>query len=235
MRKIRPQDVRQDFATLVAERVAHFQRVEAGLRGSQHEKRDVSILSETTLHGVYVAFECFLSDLFLAYMNRDFSQYQNTLSAKIANSTRDRFGAWAQARISFTAVAHMSVDRIEALIDPDSYNLTFKNVESLKQKANEWIAAPFRNAIAGLNDSDTHLIDAVHAIRNFVAHQSPSAKDRMNEELSTVVTGPGCPNLHLGRGTNDIHDVGSFLKTNAGGQRRVLRCVQRLGAIAATL
>lgn len=235
MRKVRPQDVKQDFANFVAERLAYFQRVETALLGTQHEKRDISTLAETTLHAVYVAFECFLSDLFLAYMNRDFSQYQSTLIAKIASSNRDKFGQWAESRVSFARVAHMKVEQIESILDPESYNLTFKSVNVLKQRAAEWLAAPLRNGITGISEPDSRLIDCVHAIRNFIAHQSPNAKSLMNSALATVVQGNACPNIHLGRGAHDVHDIGAFLKSSMAGQRRVQRYADRLSAIAATL
>lgn len=235
MRKVRPQDVRQDFAGFVAERLAHFVRLEQAVAGSPHEKRDMSTLSETTLHAVYVGFERFVSDLFLAYMNRDFSQYQATVSARIATSTQGKFGAWAAGRTTFAPVAHLSVDRIESIVDQDSYNLTFKDVATMKQRAAEWLAVPHRNAIAALNDPDVRLIDTIHAIRNFVAHQSSSSKGRMNAALATVVTGPACPNAHLGRAANEVHDVGAFLKASWLGQRRITRYVNRIAGIAATL
>jgi len=235
MRKVRPQDVKQDFADFVAEPLAYFQRVEALLLGTQHEKRDISTLSETTLHAVYVAFECFLSDLFLAYMNRDFSQYQSTLRAKISSSNREKFGQWAESRISFSTVAHIKIEQIESILDPESFNVTFKSVEVLKQRAIEWLAVPLRNGITGISAPDARLIDCVHAIRNFIAHQSPNAKSRMNSALATVTQGNTCPNLHLGRGAHDVHDIGAFLKSSLAGQRRVQRYAARLAAIAATL
>lgn len=235
MRKVRPQDVKQAFADFVAERLAYFQRVETSLLGTQHEKRDISILSETALHAVYVAFECFLSDLFLAYMNRDFSQYQLTLRTKIANSNREKFGQWAESRISFSTVAHIKIEQIESILDPDNFNLTFKSVDVLKQRANDWLAVPLRNGITAITAPDTRLIDSVHAIRNFIAHQSPNAKSRMNSALATIVQGNTCPNIHLGRGAHDIHDIGAFLKSSLAGQRRVQRYAARLATIAATL
>lgn len=235
MRKIRPQDVKQDFADFVDERLEYFQRVETLLLGTQHEKRDISILSETTLHAVYVAFECFLSDLFLAYMNRDFSQYQATLKTKIANSNREKFGQWAESRLSFSTVAHVKIEQIESILDPDSYNLTFKSVDVLKQRANDWLAVPLRNGITGISAPDTRLIDCVHAIRNFIAHQSPNAKNQMNSALATVTQGHACPNLYLGRGVHVVHDIGAFLKSSIAGQRRVQRYATRLAAVAATL
>ena len=235
MRKIRPQDVKSDFATFVAERIQHFDRLSNALKGSAHEKRDLTTLAEVTLHSVYVAFECFLSDLLLAYINRDPSQYQTNLEGRMRSSIQSKFGAWAENRMGFVAKKHVTADEIEAALDPDSYNLTFKDTATLKQRCTEWVAQPYRNSIVGLSDADCRLIDTVHAVRNFIAHRSQNAKTTMNDRLRTVVTGPFCPNQNLARGAHDIHDVGSFLKSKVGGTIRMKLFVARLEAIAAGL
>ncbi|MEY4756056.1 MAG: hypothetical protein RJA34_954 [Pseudomonadota bacterium] len=233
MRKIRPQDVRGDFALLVEERLQHFDRLASALKGSAHEKRDLTTLTEVTLHSVYVAFECFLSDLLLAYINRDPSQYQSNLENRLRASVQSKFGPWAEGRMAFTTTKHIKVDELEVALDPDSYNLTFKDVATLKLRCAEWVAAPYKNAIVNMTDTDTLLIDTVHAIRNFIAHRSPNAKRIMNDRLATVVSGPACPNLNLSRGVHDIHDIGSFLKAKIGGEMRIKMFVLRLKAIAA--
>jgi hypothetical protein len=57
----------------------------------------------------------------------------------------------------------------------------------------------------------------------------------MNDMLLTVSTGPACRNASLPRGNHEIHDVGAYLKSVDGGQRRVVTYIERLRAIAATL
>lgn len=235
MRKVRPQDVRDDFDQLVSERMDHFDRVEARLIGTPNEKRDLSILSETTLHSSYVAFECFLSDLLLAYINRDFSQYQNNLGAKVNASVSAKFGEWTAGRVSFNWVKHVTLQQLESMLDPDSYNLTFKDVATLKQRFHDWVAVPHKNAIVTLNDPDTRLIDCTHSVRNFIAHRSKNAKDIMNVNLAAVATGPACPNADLARGAREINDIGSYLKTKVGDTRRVKTYITRLKAVAAAL
>lgn len=235
MRKIRPQDVKGDFANFVVERLSHFDRVAAALNGSSHEKRDLTTLTEVTLNSVYVAFECFVSDLLLAYINRDPSQYQRNLEARMRSSVESKFGVWAANRMSFATTKHIKVNDLEVALDPDSYNLTFKDVAALKQRCTEWVAQPYRNQIVNFADADGRLVDTVHAIRNFIAHRSSNSKMIMNDRLGNVVTGPGCPNLNLSRGSHDIHDIGSFLKSKVGGTIRMKLFIARLDNIAAGL
>jgi len=213
----------------------HFDRVETSLKGTTHEKRDVSILSETTLHSCYVAFECLISDLTLAYINRDTSQYQHNLKTKIDSSIRNKFGTWAASRTTFSPLKHITIEELETILDPDDFNLTFKDVATLKQKYLEWVAAPHKNAVIAINDPDTKLLDTAHALRNFIAHGTTSAQDKMNQCLATIATGPASPNYHLQRGPHEIHDVGAYLKSVTGGSRRIKRLISRLKSIAASL
>src|SRR5438034_335332 len=98
MRKIDPNDVRADFAREVDDVIAYFDRVAVALAGSPHELGDLSRLAESTFLTVFVAFERFLSDLFLAYLNRQFGAYRTTLENRVRQSIHERFGAWAGQR-----------------------------------------------------------------------------------------------------------------------------------------
>lgn len=63
-----------------------------------HEMKDLSLLSEMTFHSLYVEFECFVSDLVLAYINRDPSAYQSDLFDRVETSVRSKFDDWTASR-----------------------------------------------------------------------------------------------------------------------------------------
>ena len=235
MRKVDPAGVKSDFNDFAVERLAHFGRLEILLKGTAHEKRDLSLLSEMTLHSAYVAFEVFLSDLMLAYINRDFSVYQQDLKSRIDASISSKFGSAAASRTNFSVSKHISVQDLEQLIDPTGWNLTFKDVAELKRKFASWVLAVHGAGVAALSASDTRLIDTTRAIRNFIAHGSTGSKAIMNVSLLTISTGPGCINASLPRGPHKIDDVGAYLKSFSNGKRRLLTYIERLQAIAAGL
>ncbi|MDO9504250.1 hypothetical protein [Hydrogenophaga sp.] len=234
MRKVDPASVRHDFDAFASERRSHFVRLEGVLKGTPHEKRDLSILAETTLHSTYVAFEVFLSDLLLAYMNRDFSTYQATLQTDIQRLVQSKLGVGASSMTKLDAPKHIKIQHLENLVDPTGWNLTFKSVALLQTKFAAWVSPAHGAGVAGLVPSDTKLIDTARAIRNFTAHKSDGSKQIMNNMLLTVSTG-ACPNSSLLRGNHEIHDVGAYLKSASGGQRRVVTYIERLRSIAATL
>lgn len=235
MRKVDPAGVKSDFNSFAVERVAHFGRLETLLKGTAHEKRDLSILSEVTLHSAYVAFEVFLSDLMLSYINRDFSAYQQDLESRIDVSIKAKFGGEAASRTNFSLSKHINAQDLEKLIDPTGWNLTFSDVTDLKTKFTRWVIPAQGAGVAALTVSDMRLIDTTRAIRNFIAHRSAGSKTIMNGNLLTISTGSGCTNASLPRGPQMINDVGAYLKSFSHGKRRLLTYIERLQAIAAGL
>lgn len=229
MRKVDPEDVRNAFIREIEELVTYFDRVSHRLDGTPHEKRDVSELAKTVFLAACVAFERFLSDLFLAYMNRDFSAYQRHLCGRIETITGKRYGEWAKRRVKFDEAKHVSVSELEEIVDGSGRNLTFYNAGQLKRSARNWLAAPHRRLLQ-LTGDDERLFDTAKAIRNFLAHQSRASKDHMDHQLAIV--DDGGPNVGLGRGVKKVNEVGAFLKAQHEGKRRVVRYLKRLSDLA---
>ena len=83
-----------------------------------------------------------------------------------------------------------------------------------------------------IDSRDGAVINTATAVRNFLAHRSESSKERMNIALSVG----GLTNSGLKRGSNNIHNVGVYLKAKSTGMRpRVVIFIDRLTSIAAKL
>ena len=230
MRKVDPNDVRNAFVSDATDLNDYFGRLRRGLAGSSHEKRDVSRLASTTFLSLYVRFENYLSDLFLAYLNRDFSTYQDWVKNRVDQSTAEKFGSWAGGRTAFSPVTHVAVAELESIVDPTGWSLTFGSASKIGDRATEWLAAGHRARVHSLTASDQDLIDTARSVRDFIAHRSPGSKKRMNVQLQVVNQHGGNP--HLARGPNAIHDEGAYLKAVTGGHRRLTTYSSRLQDIA---
>jgi hypothetical protein len=228
MRKVDPADVRDDFNAEGSALIDYFGRLSGGAA-----QGDLSRLAETTFLSVFVAFERFLSDLFLAYLNRHFASFRNDLEARVCQSVSDRYGTWAGTQVSLNTVQHVRLADLEHIVDPDGRNLTFSSAQDIKTKAQQWLLTAHSARIATLTAHDDRLIDTARAIRNFIAHQSKSAKAEMNQHLATVAQGGN--NRNLGRGGNEVHAIGSFMKAEFNGQRRVVGYATRLRDISARM
>ena len=235
MRKVRPQDVLSEFVAQVDASLDHYERVLLALKGTSNEKLDITSMSRTLMHTVFVDFECFLSSLFVAYMNRDFSQFQATFENSVRNSASSKHSPWLSQRITFNRPRHMTVDELAEAIDPTGRNLTFASSSAMKDRAKSWLADPYKSKIVRLGGEDERLIDTARAIRNWIAHQSTGSGEIMNDMLADIERGPGTDNHDLGRGVREITSIGAFLKTQLNGERRVQAYCRRLKEVAANL
>ncbi len=233
MRKVNQASVRAEFRSNVDELMAYMNRTRHALEAEPHQKRDVSRLASTTFLSLYVSFERFLSDLFLAYLNRNFSRYQAFLENRLKQSVKSNFGTWAESRTRFDGVEHVRLAELESIVDPNRWNLTFPDAATIKARADDWLTPPHARRINSLTRYDERLIDTARATRDFIAHRSPGAKARMNAALATVAH--GSHNRYLDRGQNDIHNVGSYLKAVFEDRRRIAIYAERFKEIAAKM
>lgn len=230
MRKVNPADVRTDFDSACAEIIEYFDRVAGAVASLTTKERDTSQLATQSFLALFVAFERFVSDLVLAYLNRDFSVYQAALHSRVSSSLRERFGTGVQGLVALKSYAHIPMSDLEGIVDPTGWNLTFASVEKLKAFAGTSLAAAHAARVNSISASEARLIDTARAVRNFIAHQSAGSKQLMNDALSTVEAGNH--NRHLGRGVNEVHTVGSYLKAVHVGQRRIHRYAAGLLAVS---
>lgn len=230
MRKIRPNDVIDDFRSQATELLDYFGRLSTALNNTANELSDRSTLAEQTFLNAATAFEGFLSDVFIAFLNRDSSQYQDDVFNRLKSSVKEKYGEWHSLRLSYGKVKHIGAADVKELLDPTGWNVTFKSAEVLKTKANEWLKTSVANKFKALTKHDERVIDTTKAVRDFIAHRSESAKQRMNDTLNAVDKGP--PNRNLGRGAHQVHKAGSFLKAEFSGSARVKLYIERLRDIA---
>lgn len=236
MRKVRPQDVLADFIAQVDSALSHYERILVALKGTQNEQLDITIMSRNLFYSVFVDFECFVSDLFVSYLNRDFSQYQATFEGVVKKAAKSsKVSPWLISRIAFDIPTHLKLEELADAIDPLGWNLTFKDSAQMKQKATDWLVDPYRTKIQALNDEDANLIDTARSIRNWIAHQSTGSGIIMNDMLKDIDQGAGTPNNELGRGVKDITNIGFFLKSQNNGERRVQAYSRRLKEAARNL
>lgn len=180
-----------------------------------------------------VALEGFLSDYVVGCVNKDASQLQVDLQQRVCSSVTDKFGQWAGTRTSLSTVQHITVAEIQGILNPDGWNITFREADDFSEKARRWLARPHQACVLGLSTDDRDMINCVKAIRDYIAHRSESAFGRMNHALNQIHGHRAI--RHLGHdsnapGTRRVNNIGSFLKAETAPpeERRIagyLRCI----------
>ena len=213
MRKVNPADVCADFETEIDDLIGFFtsstQKFDAD--------KDKSVLAELVFHRGYVAVEAFFSAWFLGAINRDSTQYFTWRKAAITASVHDKYSAWDVTHLDYHPPSHVHVAALEALLDPDGWNITFKSVAAMTQRANDWLVPQFRGKVRGISVDRAAILDAAKAIRNCIAHQSQGSFDEMKQKL-TAIPARGVGN-DLRRPVNAVAIVGAYLKAEGHGDK----------------
>lgn len=229
MRKINPDAVKADFAKGLQELSAfHAAAVEA-LAGEAHR----SFLAESTLLSAAVRWERYLSDLFVAYINRDSTQFANHLQTAFRATVKDKARRTFDAFGQMTIPDHLKRDRILELIDPHGGNITFRNYEELVEGAKRYLVEAHRLGIEARDVGERRTIDALIALRNHLAHRSRQSYGAMNDALNAGALHP----TGLRRRGNSVRNVGPWLKARPTTQQppRIEIFLARISAIGAAL
>lgn len=230
MRKISPDAVRDDFRQQLAD-LTKFHNT--GFTAFTSET-DQSTLTEHSLLAAAVTWEGFVSDMFIAYINRDAARFKQHLrdsfdthlgTSSTPKRVFDTFGS-----LSFPD--HLKKADVLALANSMGNNITFSNFDLLEQKAGIWLIAAHAARFSSLTPQQKAVVNSVIALRNHIAHRSQRSLDAMNEVLARGVLHP----TGIKRLDNRFHNVGAWLKSTPVGhnQTRFAIIMSTLDGIGAT-
>ena len=230
MRKISPDSVRNDFRQQIADLTSFYN---TGMNGFL-AKKDKSAFVENCLLVTAVAWESFVSDMFIAFVNRDATSFKTHMENSLREHLKDSgmpkraFDAFGSLRFP----THLDKIQVQSLADSSGNNITFSTYEKLEEKAAVWLTPIHGAKFSGLTPQQKAIINGLIALRNHVAHRSQRSLDAMNDVLFKGVLHP----TGLKRGANKFHNVGAWLKAKPLGSpsTRLSLLVGALDGIGAT-
>jgi len=160
-----------------------------------------------------VLWEGFLSDLIIAYINRDSSQFAVHLRNALETDLTPKQTRIYSAFTTLTIPTHLNKADVISLIDGQGNNISFSNFNDLNDAAARWLAATDAAKIANLTNAQKAILNALTAVRNQIAHRSEQAHKAMQIALSAGALYP----TGLQRGTNAVSQIGSYLKARPQG------------------
>lgn len=206
MRKINPTDVRTDFDSSINDLTAFYNTVKSGLTLD----KDQSFLAENIVLTAATFWEGFVNDLFVAYINRDSTQFATHLQNAFDDNRTAKQKLIASQFVRVTFPTHLSVSMITSLLDNNGNNVTFSSYDAMKKGAKRYLAASNAANINGLTSLQGATINLWIALRNHIAHRSERSLRAMNDALLDPAL-HGSP-LQRGAGTRRVHHVGAYLK-----------------------
>ena len=228
MRKISPDNVRDDFKRQLADLTTFYN---TGLSAFS-TKNEKSTLTEHSLLAAAVSWEGFVSEIFIAFINRDATQFKEhlrlSLEAYVKKSSKHEQIYNAFGSLSFSK--HLNKADVLNLADSVGNNITFPCFEELQRKANAWLIEEHAEKFSNRSDQQKVVINSLIAMRNHIAHRSKRSLDAMNEVLSRGALQP----TGIRRLDNRFSNVGAWLKaTPAGGNETrfatILRMLNEIG------
>ena len=148
MRKINPADICDEFR----DEISSLERFLSDTMSTAPSSKNKSLLAELVFHRAYVAVESFVSAWIIGAINRDSSQYITHRSNAVSQSVRDKFASWDVSHLNYSPPPHISVADLEALLDPDGWNITFKDYARFESRCADWLAQNYSSK-GLINDS----------------------------------------------------------------------------------
>ena len=222
MRTQDPANIRADFDKSLTDVENAFTASEASLPDDRTKK----LIAEYLFVAAATLFEGFVSDLFVAYINRNSEKFRAYLIGKINIDTKDEYAKRSMDYIEKT-MPHPTVERIREILDPSGYNVTFKTTDEMKESAGKWLANIDKTKFTSVSTQQCAIIDLVKAVRNFLAHRSQSADDTMQ----TALIATNLP-AALRRGNKKVAEVGVYLRATKNNQCRLSHFLVELQGLA---
>lgn len=228
MRTANPATIKSDF-------LSGLRDVESALAKVASVNMPVTsknLIAEYSFLSASVLLEGYVSDLFVAYINKKSGPFVSSLTRHMKIESDDDLAKRAIALATVDITSHLTLDKIRSILDPKGWNVTFSTSADMKRKAGLWLDLPFKSHFTGLSAKHCATLEATKAIRNYLAHRSSNSKKTMQDVLQNS-------DLTIGfmRGPNKVNKVGSFLDSTPNGctKTRIQFYLLELKAIAIQL
>lgn len=230
MRKINPANIKADFSSQLNDLLIFYQAALPNFNSSGQSR-----FTEHTLLAAAVAWEGFINDLFIAYINVRPSKF----TAHIKNALEHHIEGSEKAKLIYdkfttlTIPKHLKKGEIEEIADHVGNNITFSNYDLLERRSGQWHVPADEGKFTAITPAQKATINAIISLRNHIAHRSERSLAAMNE-----ITFKGALNpTGLRRGPRKFHLVGAWLKAIPAGKAntRIEIIIDELLAISAAL
>lgn len=225
MRTQDPSNIRTDFDASINDIETAYRAAENGVANDAARK----LIAEYLFVAAATLFEGFVSDLFVAYINRDSARFRAHLLGRMSIETDDEYATRSVTHVE-TSMPHLSVEKTRQVLEPTGYNVTFPTTDEMKKAAGTWLSDADKVRFTKTSRQSCAVINHIKAVRNYLAHRSDNAFDVMQAALAAA-------NLpaSLRRGAKKVEDVGVYLRAKHGSQQRFDHVIAEMRALAVQL
>ena len=217
------------FRAQASRAITNYDELVLAVHNKRNQQSLETLLAEQLVMSVAVAWEAFLTDLIITYLTLDANKGVKSLKDRIVSSVKDRYGTDAARILRFSVPKSLSKARVAGLVDPKGWNFSLATADSLSQKANDLLAGHYAKRFT-LEADDSHFLDFLVSIRNYLGHRSDASRTALKDAISALGAGA---NASL---NGALKDIGTYLKTkDESGKPRAVIVANRLIQIAGKL
>ena len=199
------------------------------LFGKKKQASLETVLVEQLVLSTAVAWEAFISDLFIAYITMKPKTYLDSLERRLNESITSKFGKPVARLTKFERPLSLSPNIVSVLVDPDGWNIALPSSDKLASKANSMLHATFARRFS-LDADDGSFLDFAVALRNFLGHRSPKSRKSLTEAHRKLGVGKNAPF------NGSLRNIAAYLKEkDADGNSRAILHALRLVEVARSL
>lgn len=177
-----------------------------------------------------VSFERFRSDWHIAAITQDAGRFRDTQRhrVKVALEETDRAALVPYLPPALTLPLHPTLEQVAGVLDAEGSNLSIPSVKDWQDLAKRHLEDPWKSKVAGLGTAQIRTFNAVVALRNAAAHQSPRASKALADALNKL-TLPGHAGLRRATKGVTVQKLPTYL--NGAGTNSQERRVDRYHAL----
>jgi hypothetical protein len=221
------QKVVRRFLKRIHDTVGYHQELLAAVYLKKHQASLETIIVEQFALSTAVHWEVFVNDLLLTYLVKGPKTYLTNLKKRVAQSTRDKYGPDVAKALALKLPALLTMEKAEALVDPNGYNVGPTDSAAIAKRANELLEAQYAKRFT-LAAEEAGVVDVAIALRNYIGHRSTASLRELRQAVSRL-TGV---NADL---SGSFSNSGTYLKSRVNGEPRSIILANRLCAVAEKL
>ncbi|MFE1396783.1 hypothetical protein ACFW53_02450 [Nocardiopsis dassonvillei] len=250
MRTANPDTYLDDFLKQVQDGLDQYKSVSDALAGAGVKAPLLKAAAEDAAFRLGALWEVFQGRWHVAAISREPQKFvrevKKTLEQKLKDEARDIVLAIYPEALQVPS--HPTLAQIESVLDPNRYNLTFKDVEAWMESSALYHSDRYKGIVRVIvsDPESASLLDLLKKLRNQLAHGSHGSKAAFNRSCRARPVGggekeglAGSANDPLKRGNRDVRDVGAYLRAGPDAcsgsrveilHRRVIEVAEKLRA-----
>ncbi len=235
-----------EFLKQVKDGLDQFNKVDAILDENSVQVGLRKSVAEDAAFRLGALWEVFQGRWHVAAISRDPVKFVSETRSRLEDRLKDEIRSIVLAinPEALTVPNRPKMAQIEAVLDPNGYNLTFIDAEAWMKSSSRYHSSTYQNLVKGIvGDAESaSLLDLLKKLRNLLAHGSTGSKVAFNRACRARPTGgkeglTGVSNTSLMRDQRDVRDVGVYLRARVGpdNERRVAILHRRVMDVAGKL